>query len=132
MEFSSNVGAEISRSLLVTGREFSWPIDFNTNKHISLTPSAKAVVTYAQEQAHLLQCNCQVARVLIEEHRAYHRERINSLRPDPRLYEPGDNVFARVAVKSDRKKGRVAKVSQAYNGPWKVIKKLVFKTASFL
>lgn len=118
------VGTDISRSLLVTGREFSFPIEFNVEKARTLTSTSKAVVTFAQEQARLLGLSRQVARALVDEHRAMHRELIIAKRPDPLHYEVGDMVFSRVSVKSDKKKGRVAKVTQPYTGPWEIIRKL--------
>eukprot|EP00956_Cyclotella_meneghiniana_P039807 scaffold180031_cov23-Cyclotella_meneghiniana.AAC.1 len=58
-----------------------------------------------------------------------HRELINSARPDPKIYEVGDRVFARRTVQSSKKKERVGKLEFAYTGPWEVISKL--KGASY-
>ena len=50
------IGTDISRSLLVTGREFSFPIDFSTEQHQMLTSSPAKMSTYAADQAGLLAC----------------------------------------------------------------------------
>jgi hypothetical protein len=52
--------------------------------------------------------------MLIEENRAYHREYINSRRPDPKIYSIGDTVFARRAIKSIALRGMVGKLQYAY------------------
>jgi hypothetical protein len=62
----------------------------------------------------------EVAHLLVNEHRAYHRELINSRRPDPRTYSVGDIVFARRATRSDAAKGRVDKLTYAFTGPWRI------------
>ena len=118
------IGTDISRSLLVTGREFNFPIDFSTEQHLMLTSSARKVSNYAADQAGLLSCGRLIAKELIHAHRSWHREYINSKRPDPRLYSIGDHVFAKRAVKSDKKRGLVGKLMDAYTGPWIVTAKL--------
>ena len=45
------VGTDISRSLLVTGREFNFPIQLSTDHHQILTSNALKVSTFAVEQA---------------------------------------------------------------------------------
>ena len=62
--------------------------------------------------------------MLVEETRAYHREYINSQRPDPKIYAVGDTVFARHAVKSVASRELVGKLQYAYTGPWQVTKAL--------
>ena len=65
------------------GRIFSFSIDFSLSKHLDLTSSPDSVVNYAKDQAQLLG-NCrEVAKILLDEQRSYHRELINSTRPDP-------------------------------------------------
>lgn len=79
---------------------------------------------YARDQAKLLEASRNLAKVLIEEHRSYHRELVNSNREDPRIYRKGDIVFARRATRSDKARGRVGKLMNAFTGPWRVISKL--------
>ena len=45
------VGTDISCSLLVTGREFNFPIEFSTDQHQILTSNPLKVSTFAVEQA---------------------------------------------------------------------------------
>ncbi len=71
-------GTDISRSLVVIGQEFQFPIDFSTKKHLELSSSIKSVLVFANRHAQLLAASRKVAKVLIDEHRAYHREFINS------------------------------------------------------
>ena len=118
------IGTDISRSLLVVGRKFSFPIDFCADKHHMLTSNPSRVSAFASEQAKLLACGRFVARTLIHAHRAHHREYINSRRPDPRIYAVGDFVYAKRSVKSDKKRGFVGKLMEAWTGPWKVTAKL--------
>ena len=68
------VGTEIYRSLLVTGREFNFPVDFSTEQHKILTSNPLKVSTFAVEQALLLERGRAITRKLINYHRAYHRE----------------------------------------------------------
>ena len=118
------VGTDIPRSLVVTGRVFSFPIDFSASKHLDLTSTPDQVTSYAKDQAQLMSASKDILKVLIDEHRSYHRERINTLRRDPRLFNIGDIVFARRATRSDKKRGRVGKLMNAMTGPWRVIEKL--------
>ena len=118
------VGTEIPRSVVVTGRVFSFPIDFSASKHLDLTSTPDEVTNYAKTQAQLLSASKDILKVLIEEHRSYHRERINSLRRDPRVFNVDDIVFARRATRSDSKRGKVGKLMYAMTGPWRVVEKL--------
>ena len=79
------VGTDISRSLLVTGREFQFPIDFSADQHQILTSSPAKVSSFARDQARLLECGRKIATEIIHTHRAMHREYIDKNRPDPRL-----------------------------------------------
>ncbi len=86
-------GTEISCSLVVIGREFHFPINFSTKKNLELSSSIMLVLSLANGQAQLLVASCKLAKVLINEHRAYHQEFINSLRPNPWQYHVGNTVF---------------------------------------
>ena len=97
------IGTDISRSLMATGREFNFPIDFSTEQHQLLTSTSLKVNSFAADQARLLSCGRALAKELIHHHRTCHRERINKIRPGPRIYAVGDMVFAKRAVKSDKK-----------------------------
>ena len=77
----------------------SFSIDYSTDKHRSLTSSKSVLRTYLRDHIHL--------------HRAWHRECINDRRPDPKLYEVGDRVFARRSIL--RYSGQI---TNAFNGPF--------------
>ena len=55
--------------------------------------------TYAANQARLLLHSREITTLLIDQTRAYHRGRMNQLRPDPLQYKVGDLVLAKRAVK---------------------------------
>ena len=117
-------GTDISRSLVAVGREFRFPIDYSTEKKTELASSPKAVLSYSHQLALRLDACAEVAKLLVNEHRAYHRELINSRRPNPKIYKIGDIVFARRAVRSNASRGIVDKLQFAYTGPWRVTKSL--------
>ena len=118
------IGTDISRSLLVTGREFNFPMDFSTEQHQLLISTPLKINSFAADQARLLSCGRDLAKELIHTHSAWHREHINKMRPDPRIYSVGDHVFAKRAVKSDKKRGLVGKLMDEYTGPWIIMSKL--------
>ena len=91
--FAPVVGTGIKRSLLVTGREFNFPIDFSTEQHQILNSNPLKVSTFVVEQARLLECGPAIMRGLIHHHRSYHGDYINQRRPNPRLFSVGDHVF---------------------------------------
>ena len=68
------VGTGISRSVLVTGRDCKFPIDFLKEQHKILTSNSLKVSTFDVEKAHLLECGRAIARKLIHHHQAYHCE----------------------------------------------------------
>ena len=114
-------GTDISRSMVAVGREFQFPIDFCTQAHWQLTNSTpKSVISYSRELATRLSSCREVAMLLVQEHRAWHRELVNDRRPSPRQFKIGDIVFARRATRSDSRQEKVDKLMYAYTGPWKV------------
>ena len=68
------VGTDISRSLLVTGREFNFPIQLSTDQHQILTSNSLKVSIFAVRQAGLIECGREIVRKLINHHQAYHCE----------------------------------------------------------
>ncbi len=117
-------GTDISRSLVAVGREFQFPTNFSTGKHIELIFAPGAVLSYSHKLAtHLAAC-CQVASVLAEEHRCWHRKLINSRQRDPRIYHEGDIAFARRATRSDAKHGLVDKLQYSFTGRWWIVASL--------
>lgn len=117
-------GTDISRCLMVTGREWRFPIDFCKDMHLELVSRPKHLRSFARRQAELLSACRELGKVLIDEHRTYHRELINAARPDPRIFEPGDHVFARRSVQSNLKRNIVGKLEFFYTGPWIILRRL--------
>ena len=98
-------GIDLSRSLVAVGRKFSFPVDWSASKHLELTSFPESVQNYAKTQAELGNTSRDIAKVLLKEHHAYHRELVNSRRPDPCLFKEGDVVFAHQTVRSSKKHG---------------------------
>jgi hypothetical protein len=122
-------GTDISRSLVAVGREFAFPIDYSAGKHWQLTSSPSTVKSYSRDLATRLGACREIAELLVSEQREWHRSLVNSRRPDPRIYSPGDIVFARRATQSDASRGRVGKLEYKFTGPWRIIESL--KGASY-
>jgi len=107
-------GTDISCSMVAVGREFAFPIDFSHNAHVTLTTSSpKSVTSYSKDLATRLSACREVAQLLLQEQRAWHRELVISRRPDPRTYSVGDIVFARRSVQSSKAAQRVDKLTFA-------------------
>ena len=122
-------GTDLSRSFVAIGREFQFPIDFSAEKHWELTSTPSAIRSYANDLAAHLRASREIAKILVEEQRAMHREFINARRPDPKIYSVDDVVFARRSIRSDSSRGRVDKLSYPFTGPWRII--AVLKGASY-
>ncbi len=72
-------GTDISRSLVAAGHEFAFLIDFSMDKHRELTSSLPCTVeSYSKDLAKRLFACQELAKLLISEHRAWHRELVNS------------------------------------------------------
>ncbi len=115
-------GTDLSRCFVALGCEF--PIDFSANKHIELISTPAYMTSYSRDLASRLAALQEVVKLLIEEQRAYHREFINSRRPDPKIYSIRDTIFARRATWSDAGQGQVDKLTYTFTGPWLVTAKL--------
>ncbi len=87
-------GTDISRSLVAVGREFQFPIDFSSGKHAEIMSAPGTVVSYSRELASRLSACHQIASILVEEHRCWHRKLVNSRRRDPPVYREGGIVFS--------------------------------------
>ncbi len=61
-------GTNIYRSLVPVGREFQFPINFSSGKHIKLMSAPGAVISYSRELATCLNACHQIASILVEEH----------------------------------------------------------------
>jgi hypothetical protein len=114
------LGTDISRSLVAVGREFAFPIDYSHSKHWELTSSPATVDTYLKQLAERLTACHNIAMLLVREQHEWHCALINSCWQDPRVYLPGDMVFACRATCSDAACGRVGKLKYTFTGPWRV------------
>jgi hypothetical protein len=61
-------GTDISRSLVSIGHEFSFPINYSTNKHWELASSPSSVESYSKDLAIYLSALREVAQLLVQEH----------------------------------------------------------------
>jgi hypothetical protein len=115
-------GTDLSRALLVLGREFHFPIDFTTRRHLTFNIPAAGVQSYASDMLDLLEKCQEIYKLLIHEQRTYHRELRNAQLHQPRKYKIGDRVFARIQVQSKKSKGQVQKLAYRTRGPYKIVK----------
>jgi hypothetical protein len=76
------------------------------------------VESYSQDLTTCHSVLREVAQLLVQEHRAYHRKLINSGPPVPRTYFFANIVFACPATQSDATQSRVDKLTYAFTGPW--------------
>ena len=95
---------DITRIMIVCGCQWSFPIDVSHATAVRLTRDKKWADIYAANQARVLLHSDEIASLLIDQTRAYHREKMNQLRPDPLQYKVGDLVLAKRAVKSNKAK----------------------------
>lgn len=114
-------GTDLSRSLVALGREFHFPIDFESRRHRTINIDESTVKSFAHDMLSLLEKSQEVYKLLIHEHRALHREYRNSQLNQPRKFKVGDFVFTNVQVQSNKRKGVVGKLSYVKRGPYKII-----------
>ncbi len=117
-------GTDLSRCFVALGWGFQFPINFSANKHFELTSTPTSVASYSHELATQLSALREVAGLLVEEQRTYHREFMNLRQPDPTIYSVGNIIFARRPVCSNAARGQVNKLSYPFTGPWQIISKL--------
>jgi hypothetical protein len=115
-------GTDLSRSLLVVGREFCFPIDITNNWHITYNIDEINVRSFADDLVSLLSKCREVYSLLIQEQRTMHREYRNSQLRNPRKFKINDLVFTNVQVQSKSKDNQVKKLSYTRRGPYKIIK----------
>jgi hypothetical protein len=76
-------GTDLSRALLVLGREFHFPINFTMREHLTFQISASGKQSYASDMLDLLEKCQQIYKLLIHEQLTYHRELRNALLHHP-------------------------------------------------
>eukprot|EP00957_Ditylum_brightwellii_P201133 15324196-Ditylum_brightwellii.AAC.1 len=100
------VGTDISRSLLVVGREYSFPIDYTSRSELSFNVTPSDAMSYANEMLNLLHKCRFIFKMLISEQRTLHRELRNEQLNEPKKFKLGDVVFARVQIQSKKADGK--------------------------
>jgi hypothetical protein len=115
------LGTDLSRSLLVVGRKFHSPTDFEANKQVSYFKSETDVKLFTNNLTDLFLKSREIYMILISEHRAAHRELRNSQINRPREFELGNIVFTNVQVQSKKSTGTVQKLAYIKRGPYEII-----------
>ena len=115
-------GTDIILCIPIIGRELRFPLDVDVSPlPVLVTNNAYSVISYLR----LVDTNRHFAtvifKILIEDRRDTHAERINNNR-NIVLMRPGDIVMARTAVQSDKSKDKVVKLSYAVWGPLQIIR----------
>ena len=101
----------LSRSLVVCGREFKFPINFTHELHQSSINQPIHVKSYASDLCQILEKSREIYKILISEHRTLHREIRNAQKTITRKFDLNDIVFTIIEVQSNAKKGRSGKLS---------------------
>jgi hypothetical protein len=115
------LGTDLCRSLLVTGREYKFPIDFVSQRQVNFDATDNDKKSFAQDLTNLLTKCREIYTLLISEHRAAHREYRNAQMNNPKQYEVGDIVFTNIQVQSKKATNTVKKLAYIRRGPYKII-----------
>jgi hypothetical protein len=103
------LGIDLSRSLLVTGREFKFPIDFFSQQQVNFDASDNDKKLFAQDLTKLLTKCREIYTLLISEHRAAHREYRNAQMNNPKQFQVDNIVFTDVQGQSKKTSNTVKK-----------------------
>eukprot|EP00978_Attheya_sp_CCMP212_P002696 scaffold5516_cov32-Attheya_sp.AAC.2 len=113
---------DLSRSLLVVGKEFQFPIDFTSRYHVTYDLEVETIKSYSEDLLCDLLMKCrETYTLLISEHRAMHHEYRNAQINHGRKFNTGNIVFTNVQVQRKRSSGTVAKLAYICRGPYKVV-----------
>jgi hypothetical protein len=116
------LGTDLSRSLLITGREFKFPIDFVSKKTVNFAASDNDKKSFASDLTTLLVKCREIYTLLIGEHRAAHREYHNAQLNNPKQFQLNDIVFTNVQVQSRKTTHTVKKLAYIRLGPYKIVR----------
>jgi hypothetical protein len=116
------LGTDLSRSLLVTGREFKFPIDFVSQNTVNFEASDNNKKSFASDLTTLLAKCREIYTLLIGEHRAAHREYRNAQLNNPKQFQLHDVVFTNVQVQSRKTTHTVKKLAYIRRGPYKIVR----------
>ena len=115
-------GTDILRSIPAIGRELHFPLDINLSALPKLVHnSGQSALDYLKLTDSSRHFSSSILKILIEDRRTAHAERINNNR-NIIVLEPGDIVMARTAIQSNKQKGKVAKLCYAVRGPYQIIR----------
>ena len=115
-------GTDILRSIPAIGRELHFPININLSALPKLAHnSGQAAMDFFQLTESSRHFSSSILKILIEDRRTSHAERINNNR-NIVVLEPGDIVIARTAIQSNKQKEKVAKLCYAIRGPYQIIR----------
>ena len=112
----------LSRSLVVCGREFKFLINFTHKLHQSGINQPIHVNSYPADLFQILERSREIYKVLISEHRALHREIRNAQKTITRKFNINGIIFTIVEVQSSAKKGQSGKLSYHRRGLYKIVK----------
>jgi hypothetical protein len=116
------LGTDLSRSLLVTGREFKFPIEFVSQKTVNFEASDNDKKSFPSDLTTLLAKCREIYTLLIGEHRAAHREYRNAQLNSPKQFQLNDVVFTNVQVQSQKTMHTVKKLAYIRRGPYKIVR----------
>ena len=86
-----------------------------------MAPTAVAALDYLKLTDSSRHFSSSILKILIEDRRTAHAERINNNR-NVIILEHGDVVMARTAIQSNKQKKKVAKLCYAVRGPYQIIR----------
>ena len=114
---------DILYSIPAIGRELHFPIDINLIALPKFTHnSGQAALDYLKLTDFSRNFSLSILKIIIEDRRTAHTERINNNR-NVVVLEPGDIVMARTAIQSNKQKGKVAKLFFAVRGLYQIIRR---------
>ena len=111
-------GTDILHSIPAIGREIHFPVGVNLSALPKLAHnSGQAALDYLKLTDSSRHFSSSILKILIEDRRIAHAERINNNR-NIVVFEPGDIVTARTATQSDKQKEQVAMLCYAVRGSY--------------
>ena len=115
-------GTDILRSIPAIGRKLNFPLDINLSALPKLVNnSGQCVLGYLKLTDSSRHFSSSILKILIEDRRIAHAERINNNR-NIIVLEPGDIVMARTTIQSNKQKEKVAKLCYAVRNPYQIIR----------
>ena len=115
-------GTDIIRSIPAIGRELRFPLDISLTALPKLTDNrANSVVEYLRLTDKDRIFSTEILKILIEDRRTAHRDRINNNCNVVTLLH-GDVVMARREVMNDKAKNKVGKLTYQVSGPFVITK----------